>query len=161
MEALWDNFQFNWEDKHRNTQGYHEKKEYYEHPCIETIEYFLFAYIIRRKFFQHKPVKGMYNVYSMSTGNKDEIQNVFECYGENIRSVPEKIREIESIGVAKFHSTKNLLVKETFEHLAYLPNLHNLFLWGNDLSELPSNVNKLNNLKSLELYKNSISKFMK
>ena len=155
-ESLWNQVESAWDDKHRNIQGYHEKKEYYEHPDLDSVQYFLFAYVNRRNFFSLRPVKGMYNVYSSSTANKDEIQNVFECYGDTVNKIPKKIRSLDHIKVAKFNSTINLDLFDAVEHLSFLPNLHNLVLFATKFENLPNNINNLSNLQNLELYENKL-----
>ncbi|OJJ20160.1 hypothetical protein BKI52_16950 [marine bacterium AO1-C] len=157
-DSLWEQLNVVWNSKDRNIQGYHEKKEYYEHEHIHAGEYFLFAYLNRRNFFTHRPMKGMYNVYSAMTGNKDEIKNVFECYGSHLLEIPEKVKTQEHIGVAKIMFAPNLNFENAIDHLAQLPNLHNLYLWKCGLTEVPKNIGILSKLKSLELYKNSLEK---
>ncbi|SMF09224.1 hypothetical protein SAMN02745866_00687 [Alteromonadaceae bacterium Bs31] len=160
-DSLWRQVESAWEDKHRNIQGYHEKKEYYEHADLDANEYFLFAYVNRRNFFSVKPLKGMYNVYSSMLNNKDDIQNVFECYGSAVENIPEKISTLDHIRVAKFNSTANLNLSRAIEHLSLLPNLHNLVLFAVEFKVIPIEINTLKHLVRLQLYENGLSTLSK
>ena len=155
-EEFWNTYSTQWKSNHRKTQSYHQNKIYYQHEHIDTTEYFLFAYVNRRNFYSHNPVKGLYNENNILTGDKDKIINVFECYGPNIIELPSKITSETDIGVVKVMNAVNLNIHKTINQLSSLPRLHNLRLWTCGVDKISKSFSQLKNLKRLGLYKNKI-----
>lgn len=155
-EEFLKNYSSKWKNRHRTTQDYSHHKIYYQNEYVNTKEYFLFAYKNRRNYFTIQSIEGQYNIHNRLTGDRDEIINVFECYGENIIVLPTKIIFESEIGVVKIMNAPKLDFQILLAQLTYLPNLHNLKLWTCGIKSIPEEINKLKHLKRLDLHNNNI-----